>query len=210
MKTIKRGSRGDEVKLLQRALHLVEDGIFGVITEEAVLAHQRAYGLVADGIVGALTWATLGVNDTTTSSSLKLKSKRNITKLIVHCTATREGKNFTVEDVRRWHVKERGWSDIGYHFLIYLDGSIHAGRPIDKVGAHTSGHNTNSIGICYVGGLDANGKAKDTRTDAQKKALRKLLTDLKKIYPKATIHGHYEFANKACPCFKPKDEYKDL
>ena len=208
MKTIKRGDRGDDVKLLQRALHLIEDGIFGAITEEAVLAHQRAYGLVADGIVGPLTWSTLNINGG--NLTLKLRTKRNITKLIVHCTATIEGKNYTVEDVRRWHVKDRGWSDIGYHFLIYLDGSVHAGRPIDKIGAHTSGYNTNSIGICYVGGLDKNKKSKDTRTDAQKKALRELLRDLKGIYPNATIHGHYEFANKACPCFKPKEEYRDL
>jgi N-acetylmuramoyl-L-alanine amidase len=82
---------------------------------------------------------------------------RRLTEIIVHCTATREGKNYTVEDIRRWH-KERGFSDIGYHFVIYLDGSVHEGRPIEKVGAHCSGHNATTIGIAYVGGLDKDGK----------------------------------------------------
>jgi Putative peptidoglycan-binding domain-containing protein len=207
MKTIKKGSRGEEVILLQRALHLIEDGIFGPLTEEAVLEHQRAYGLEPDGIVGALTWATLNIDEQ--KSTLKLKSKRSINKLIVHCTATEEGKEYSVAEIRKWHLK-RGFSDIGYHFLIGLDGVIHTGRPIDKSGAHTAGYNTHSIGICYVGGLDKNHKAKDTRTPEQKASLLQLLKDLKKIYPKATIHGHYEFANKACPCFKPKEEYKSL
>lgn len=206
MKTIKRGDRGEEVKVLQRALHLIDDGIFGGLTEEAVMAHQRAYGLVADGIVGPLTWATLGVS---AGGGLKLKSKRTINKLIVHCTATKAGQAVTVEEIRRWHL-QRGFADIGYHFVVYVDGSVHAGRPVDKAGAHTSGYNTNSIGICYVGGLDSAGKPADTRTAAQKRALRELLRDLKGVYPKATIHGHREFANKACPCFDARAEYSGL
>ena len=204
MRTIKKGSRGDDVKTLQMALNLLPDGIFGPLTEEAVKEFQRKYGLVADGIVGPLTWALLP------DASVVKKSKRSSNKIIVHCTATREGKHFTVDDVRRWHIKERGWSDIGYHYLVYLDGSIHAGRDVNISGAHTAGYNTHSIGVCYVGGLDANGKPKDTRTDAQKAALLKLIKELRSLYPKATIHGHYEFANKACPCFKPKEEYKGI
>ena len=206
MKTLKKGSRGEEVKTLQHALHLIEDGIFGPLTEEAVKDFQKSRGLVVDGIVGSLTWSALGLDNPTT---LKLKSKRSINMLIVHCTATIEGKDFTVQQVRSWHLK-RGWSDIGYHFLIYRDGSIHKGRDIDKSGAHTAGYNTHSIGICYVGGLDTNHKAKDTRTPEQKRALLKLLKELKALYPKASIHGHREFANKACPCFDAKQEYASL
>lgn len=142
---------------------------------------------------------------------LNLKTtKRKINKIILHCTATPEGKHVTVESIRRYHVVHRGWKDIGYHFVIYLDGSIHKGRDIDMIGAHTAGYNANSIGICYVGGLSKDGKkSMDTRTDAQKKALRELLVQLRAIYPNATIHGHCEFANKSCPCFSVK-EYSDI
>lgn len=125
---------------------------------------------------------------------------REIKKIIIHCSATPEGKNFTVEDIRRWH-KDRGFNDIGYHYVIYLDGSIHKGRDESVVGAHCVGQNTNSIGICYIGGVDKNNNPKDTRTDAQKKALRELVAQMKEKYPNATVHGHNEFANKACPSF---------
>lgn len=131
---------------------------------------------------------------------------RKINKIILHCAATREGQNFTVADIDRWH-KQRGFAKVGYHFVIYLDGSVHKGRDISEIGAHVQGQNSNSIGICYIGGLDVNGKAKDTRTDAQKASLVKLVAELKAQFPDATIHGHNEFANKACPCFEVKKEF---
>ena len=134
---------------------------------------------------------------------------RKVNLLILHCTATPEGRSVTVQQVRQWHI-QRGFVDIGYHFLVGLDGTIHKGRPIEKAGAHCKGHNAHSIGICYVGGLDRQGRPKDTRTPAQKAALLRLLKELKKQYPKATIHGHCEFANKACPCFPASTEYKDI
>lgn len=134
---------------------------------------------------------------------------RKINEIIVHCTATQDGKNIKVEDINRWH-KERGWNMIGYHYVVYLDGTIHQGRSEDQIGAHCLKHNTNSIGVVYVGGLDTNGKPKDTRTEAQKKGLRKLLTELKRKYPKATIHSHKDFAPKACPSFDATKEYKDI
>jgi N-acetylmuramoyl-L-alanine amidase len=105
----------------------------------------------------------------------------------------------------------RGFSDIGYHYVIYRDGSIHQGRSEDKIGAHCTNHNSISIGVCYIGGMDADNKnAKDTRTDAQKASLIELLKELKAKYPKATIHGHREFANKACPSFDALKEYADI
>ena len=132
---------------------------------------------------------------------------RKIDKIIIHCSATPEGKDFTVQQIRQWHVKGNGWRDIGYHFVIYRDGSIHKGRPIEQVGAHTTGHNAHSIGICYTGGCAADGKTpKDTRTEAQRLALIKLVRELKASFPSATIHGHNEFANKACPSFIVKND----
>lgn len=130
---------------------------------------------------------------------------RLINKIILHCSATPEGKDFTVADIDKWH-KARGWQGIGYHYVVYRDGSVHVGRSEDKVGAHTSGHNANSIGVCYIGGIASDGKTpKDTRTDLQKAALSGLIAGLKRKYPNATIHGHYEFAAKACPSFKIED-----
>lgn len=130
---------------------------------------------------------------------------RAINKLIIHCSATPEGKNFTVEDIRRWH-KQRGFEDIGYHYVIYLDGSVHKGRDKEVIGAHCSGQNQDSIGICYVGGVDVNNKPKDTRTEEQKQALRQLVSELKQKYPSATVHGHNEFSAKACPSFNVQTE----
>ncbi len=130
---------------------------------------------------------------------------RQINQIIIHCSATIEGRHFTVDDIDRWH-RERGFAKIGYHYVIYLDGSVHPGRAEHQVGAHTLGKNANSIGICYIGGLDLNRKPKDTRTPAQKKALRELVDRLKRKYPLATIHGHREFAKKDCPCFDVKTE----
>lgn len=190
MNTLKRGSRGDDVKTLQKMLSLAEDGIFGEITEEAVKAYQKDWGLIADGIVGPKTWASL------------LPCIRTINKIILHCTATPEGKDYTVDEIRKWHLA-RGFSDIGYHYVVSRYGTVHEGRPLRLIGAHCKGQNANSIGVCYVGGCASDGKTpKDTRTPAQRKALRELVGRLQEQYPVATVHGHYEFANKACPSFK--------
>ncbi|SDM07731.1 N-acetylmuramoyl-L-alanine amidase [Segatella bryantii] len=136
---------------------------------------------------------------------------RKITEIIVHCSATREGKSFTVEDITRWH-QARGWRTIGYHYVVYLDGSIHTGRPISEVGAHAGKlHNPQSIGVCYIGGLASDGKTpKDTRTPAQRASLRALLINLRKRFPTAAIFGHCDVAAKACPCFDAKSEYADI
>lgn len=135
---------------------------------------------------------------------------RTINEIIVHCAATPEGKAFTVADIDRWH-RQRGFRCIGYHHVVYLDGSIHIGRPESQQGAHCSGHNAHSIGVCYIGGVAADGKTpKDTRTQAQRTALRTLLTSLRKRYPAATIRGHRDFAAKACPSFDASSEYRGL
>ena len=95
---------------------------------------------------------------------------RKIDKVIIHCSATPEGKDYTVEDIDRWH-RERGFDCIGYHYVIYRDGSVHKGRDVAKIGAHCKGQNANSIGVCYIGGMTADNKqAKDTRTPQQKAA----------------------------------------
>lgn len=212
MQTLKKGSRGEDVKILQSVLNLIQDGIFGNITEEAVKAFQRSCGLEDDGIVGKLTWAKLpigignGQNPPKDLPNLK-KSKRNINEIIVHCTATKEGNEVSVGTIRKWHI-ERGFSEIGYHYVVDQNGIPHLGRDVDLVGAHCTNHNSRSIGVCYVGGLDKDGKAKDTRTMYQKDGLLILITRLKQLYPYAVVHSHCDYANKACPCFDATKEYK--
>lgn len=199
MTTLKRGSRGAEVKTLQGKLNLMADGIFGPLTEEAVKEFQKRKGLKADGVVGSQTWAALGV----------APSKRKIDEIILHCTATPEGEEFSNAQIKQSHLA-RGFSDIGYHYVVGLNGEVRPGRAEAIAGAHCTGHNTRSIGVCYVGGCPTRStpnwqmNGKDTRTAAQTAALEKLVKELLKRYPGATVHGHNEFANKACPSFNVK------
>jgi N-acetylmuramoyl-L-alanine amidase len=148
---------------------------------------------------------------------------RTITELVVHCTATPEGREFHRADIDKMH-RARGFNGIGYHYLICLNGAVEIGRPEAVVGAHVAGHNAHSIGVSYVGGVDAKNRAKDTRTPEQKLALVNLLTDLKRRYPKARILGHRDFSEdknhngridpyeriKECPCFDAIPEYAGL
>ena len=134
---------------------------------------------------------------------------RTINKIIIHCADTPEGRDDKAADIKRWH-KAQGWSDIGYHYVIDLDGTIEPGRPLETAGAHCTGHNANSIGICYIGGCDKDMKPKDTRTEEQKAALLLLLKYLVAKYPGAKIYGHCDFAQKACPSFDAKKEYEEL
>lgn len=139
--------------------------------------------------------------------SISAGAMRPVSEIIIHCSATPEGRAVTVKEIDRWH-RQRGFAEIGYHYVIYLDGTVAEGRPIDKAGAHCSGHNARSVGICYVGGCDRDMKPKDTRTSAQRKALISLVDEMKKRFPGATVHGHNEFAAKACPSFDVGKEFR--
>ena len=132
---------------------------------------------------------------------------RAIDKIIIHCSATPEGRDDKTSDIKQWHTA-KGWSDIGYHYVIELDGSVNMGRDIDRIGAHVRGENTGSIGICYIGGMDKEMiSPKDTRNAKQKEALKCLISDLKSTYGALTVHGHNEYdSNKACPSFDVQKE----
>tara|TARA_R100001460_G_scaffold66010_1_gene106395 strand:- start:3257 stop:3679 length:423 start_codon:yes stop_codon:yes gene_type:complete len=135
---------------------------------------------------------------------------RKINKIIIHCTATPEGRDVSIDEVRRWHVEERGWRDVGYHFLVRLDGTVEEGRPIEMTGAHTRSHNWDSIGIAYAGGMSKDmTEPKDTRSDAQKDALVDLICQLHDCYG-GTVYGHRDFSEKACPSFDAKTEYENI
>ena len=140
---------------------------------------------------------------------------RKINKIVVHCTATPEGRPVSVDEIDSWH-KQRGWSQIGYHYVVQIDGTINQGRPINISGAHVKGHNKYSIGITYVGGVESergeDGKwiAKDTRTDAQIDSLEYLVGFLCASYPGSEVYGHRDFSTKACPSYDAKEEYKSI
>lgn len=127
---------------------------------------------------------------------------RPICLIVIHCSATRANRSYTVDDCRRDH-RDRGFADIGYHYYITRDGKVHAGRPLCQVGAHARGFNQHSIGICYEGGLDNDGRPADTRTPQQRTSMDRLLACLKAVFPQACIVGHNQLnPNKACPCFQ--------
>jgi N-acetylmuramoyl-L-alanine amidase. len=135
---------------------------------------------------------------------------RYINEIIIHCSATMPTHYVDCQIIDKWH-KERGFKKIGYHYVILLDGTIENGRQTWEVGAHCSGHNAHSVGICYTGGIDTlTGKSKDTRTQEQKNAITKLIVMLCAIYDIQEIVGHNEYAPKDCPCFNAREEYYHL
>lgn len=187
----------EKTKRIQRAVGAGEDGIYGNETADKMLA-KLGLGL------------TVAFRDPVIVKG----TGKNITRIFLHCTATREGQDVDAAAIKRWHLA-RGWSDIGYHFVIRPDGTIEIGRDESVPGSHVKGFNTGSIGVVYVGGLDAQGKAKDTRTDAQKKAMEWLCRELGAAYPNARFRGHRDASPdkngdgkvtpnewlKECPCF---------
>ena len=126
---------------------------------------------------------------------------REITHIIIHCSATPKSMDIGADKIRDWHVNGNGWSDIGYHEVIRRSGEIEHGRPHNKQGAHAAGHNKNSIGICLIGGIDKSGKAQFNFTMHQLNALAGLVNGLKVKYPKATVIGHNSVSSKECPSF---------
>lgn len=133
---------------------------------------------------------------------------RQIKEIIIHCSATPEGRDWTIKDIERDH-KAKGYKKVGYHYVVCLDGTIEKGREEKEIGAHCKGHNAHSIGICYIGGCDSEMRAKDTRTDEQKTSLVKLIQGLKLRYPGILVHGHNKYANKDCPCFAVEEWLKE-
>lgn len=133
---------------------------------------------------------------------------RTLDRIVLHCSATEEGHPFGAADIRRWH-KARGWKDIGYHYVILLDGTVEYGRPVDQVGAHVKGHNSTTVGVCYIGGL-RHGEPADTMTPEQEVSFLELVYALRKSLGYLTVHGHNEYSAKACPSFVVKEKYPFL
>lgn len=199
------------VRAFQTKVGLVVDGIVGTQTRTALARTISGIATSAkkEPDKSAILWpaqptapaAATAAPPPNAASLRLLDTTRKIDTIFIHCAATPEGKDFTTTDIRAWH-KARGFTDVGYHYVVYRDGTVALGRPIGQVGAHVSGHNTGSIGVCYIGGVSADGKvAKDTRTKAQTSSLLWLTQQLVKKFNVKRIRGHSEVANKACPSF---------
>ena len=187
-------------------------------TKELWKKVQGRVGAAQDGVPGRQTaikaMSALGMEppeEGPRKRTLVTGGGKNIKRIVIHCAATPEGKEFDIEDVRRWH-KNQGWSDVGYHFIITLDGTVQKGRPESRIGSHVRGRNSGSIAICYIGGVDAAMKAKDTRTTAQKEAMKDLVQRLLAVYPNAEVLGHRDHigVRKACPSFDVRSWWKGV
>lgn len=137
--------------------------------------------------------------------------KRGFTDhIVIHCSATKPTQDIGLREIRMWH-KQQGWLDVGYHFIIKRDGTVEEGRPVDTVGSHVKNHNSNSVGICLVGGVDAKMKPEANFTDAQWAALDDVVLKLRKLHPTASVKGHNEFdKGKACPSFNVQSWLKSI
>lgn len=215
MTTLRKGSKGEEVKTLQRLLGLAVDGVFGMYTEKAVKEFQLKNGLSADGVVGTKTWEALGVKNVQTT--------RKITHIFVHCTAG--SQSMTPQGLLDFFYKKKKWSRPGYHYVVSANGTITNIWPESKYSNGVKNMNSHSINIAWMGGVDkTHPNGIDNRTDAQKKSLRHLLKELRKKYPTAKIMGHRDTSPdknhngiidpweriKECPCFDCMVEYKDI
>ena len=217
MKVLRKGDRGEEVKVLQSLLNITVDGVFGPKTEEAVKKYQAAHGLTADGIVGVKTWGELqgGVPGVQTA--------RKITHIFVHCTAG--AQSVTPKALLDFFYKVKRWSRPGYHYVISADGTITSIWPESKYSNGVKNMNSHSINIAWIGGVDKDHpNGIDNRTQMQKAALRHLLQELRRKYPTAKIMGHRDTSPdlnhngivdpweriKNCPCFDAMVEYADI
>ena len=140
--------------------------------------------------------------------SIKFKKRTRTDAIVIHCSASQNKPSIDRATIAQWH-RSRGFMDIGYHFVIKTEGDVEVGRDIDVVGSHVQGHNSSTIGICMVGGVDEANRPTNNFTPEQMNSLRKLVTELKLQYPEAEVKGHRDFpnVNKECPCFDVKQWY---
>lgn len=220
METIKKGSKGEDVKQLQKKLGIVADGIFGQQTENKLKEWQKAHGLSADGVAGPKTWAAMGIAGTVPSG---VQTERKITHIFVHCTAG--SQSMTPDELLNFFYKVKRWSRPGYHYVVSADGKITNIWPESKYSNGVKNMNSHSINIAWIGGVDkAHPNGIDNRTNEQRVALKHLLKELRVKYPNAKIMGHRDTSPdlnhngivdpweriKQCPCFDAMVEYKDI
>lgn len=201
MKLIQRGSIGASVRKWQQFLNIKDDGIFGNGTTKATIEWQEKNGLVADGIVGKLSIQKAEEQ----GFEKQAEYTRDVNEVIVHITASND--NATVEQIRAGHLA-RGFSDIGYHWIVDREGVVHKGRDESIIGSHVAGYNADTIGISYIArgsDTDQNGEYGKYMTESQRIAFEKKIADILTRYKLEIkdVSGHNQYnLGKACPCFK--------
>lgn len=134
---------------------------------------------------------------------------RPINEIIIHCAATKPSMDIGADWIRKIHVQQNKWRDVGYHFIIRRNGAQEDGRPVDQIGAHCQGHNSGTIGICMVGGISETGRPENNFTPAQFESVQMLIGYLKEHYPTIVkLSGHNDYANKACPSFNVHEKLR--
>lgn len=134
-----------------------------------------------------------------------MAQRKQTDMIVVHCSATKPSMDIGAKEIREWH-KAKGWSDIGYHFVIRRNGEVENGRNVRDIGAHVEGHNWNTVGICMVGGVDYSNRPKSNFTNAQWVSLKKTVRYLYQLFGQLPLRGHHDlFAGKDCPSFNVQD-----
>jgi len=134
---------------------------------------------------------------------------RPINEIIIHCSATKPSMDIGADWIRRVHVQQNKWSDIGYHYIVRRNGAVEVGRHISHVGAHCNGHNIGTIGICMVGGISETGRPENNFTPDQFESVQLLINSMVNMFPGIIkLSGHNDYANKACPCFNVHEKLR--
>lgn len=140
-----------------------------------------------------------------------MRELNSINEVVLHCTDTPWGREVDIKEVRAWHTRGNGWQDVGYHYLIKLDGTLQVGRALNCIGAHVKGHNARTIGVAYVGGRDRKGEAADTMTCEQEETFEHLFFALQLTLGRGLeLTGHNDHSSKACPGFKVREKWPNL
>ena len=130
-----------------------------------------------------------------------MEPRKSTDYIVIHCAATKASMDIGLTEIRKWHVQDNGWRDVGYHYIIRRNGEVELGRSIRDTGAHAAGYNHKSVSVCMVGGMAEDNSAENNFTAQQWTALLDLVKQLKVDYPDADVIGHNEISEKKCPSF---------
>ena len=136
-----------------------------------------------------------------------MEQRKSTESIVIHCSATKSSMDIGLVEIRKWHVEDNGWRDVGYHYIIRRNGELELGRRHDDTGAHAAGYNHKTIGVCMVGGMADDNSAENNFTDKQWTSVSDLIKQIKVNYPDVNVIGHNEISSKECPSFDVQKWY---